>query len=130
MSEQLTREALRDIVGAPYVFPPDPPRTFDCWTLLVYVRQLLGLETKVEIDPSLYDLTNMDEAVAEERCNGRWQPVSGRPRDGDAVLFAKDHIGVVMGTVVLHAHAPSRSVLATKLEVVKRRWPLMEVWRP
>lgn len=122
--------ALRDIVGKPYVYPPDPPRTFDCWTLLVYVRELLGLETRVEIDISRYTQDTMDKAIAEERCNGRWQPVSGRPRDGDAVLFASDHIGVVMGSVVLHAHGPSRSVLATKLEVVRRKWPLMEVWRP
>lgn len=119
-----------DIIGAPYAFPPHPPETFDCWSLLVYVRDKLGLPTVVEVDPELYSSDTMQAAVEQERCNGRWQPVEGLPCDGDAVLFTHDHIGVFLGSGVLHAHRPNKGVLFTKWAVVKRRWPLVEVWRP
>ncbi len=120
---------LDNIVGAPYLFPPNPPESFDCWTLLVYVREQLGLDTPVHLDVEDYSLHNMAEAVALEKASGDWKQVD-TPQDGDAVLFSPDHIGVSMGPGVLHAHAPSKTVVYTRWNVVRRRWPLAEVFRP
>lgn len=120
---------LAEIVGTPYRFPPSPPKSFDCWSLVTYVREQLGLETKLDVDVSLYDLETMAEAVRSEKRSGGWKQVTS-PRDGDAILFTPSHIGVYMGSGVLHAHAPSSGVIFTKWSVAKRRWPQLEVWRP
>lgn len=117
-----------DIVGRPYAFPSDPPRTFDCWTLLLWVRSQMGLETPVDLDPGEYDPETLEGAVRRER--PLWHRVTGPPADGDAVLFTAKHIGVVAGDGVLHAHAPSRGVVHTRWEVVRRRWPTAEILRP
>lgn len=116
-----------DLVGTPYKFPPEPPVSFDCWTLLLYVREHLGLGTPLPVDPSDYDLGNMEEAIAAVR--PVWRRVEV-PDDGDAVLFDQSHIGVALGAGVLHAHAPARAVVFTRWTVLKRRWPHFEVWRP
>ena len=122
-------KTLLDIVGRPYAYPPDPPVTFDCWTLLVWVRQALGLATPLDIEAAGYTQANLRGAVETERASGRWQPVD-EPQDGDAVLFSREHIGVSMGSGVLHAHGPSKVVLFTRWPVIRRRWPQVEVWRP
>ena len=123
---------LDTIIGRPYAFPSYPPESFDCWTLLVYVRRLMGLRTEVQISPSRYTPETLRDAVCLEKCMGGWRPVhpEDRPLQGDAVLFTPEHIGVAMGTGVLHAFAPSRGVVFTKWPVVYRRWPNAEVWRP
>lgn len=122
---------LQSIIGAPYAFPSHPPESFDCWTLLVYVRNLHGLRTEVEISPSRYTPETLRNAVTLEKCMGGWRRVSeDSMMDGDAVLFTPSHIGVSLGVGVLHAFAPSKGVLFTRWPVVKRRWPQLEVWHP
>lgn len=121
-----------DIVGTPYGFPPRPPQTFDCWALLVWVREQLGLETPVHLDDAGIaaanaDLTRLNQAVAKEKLF--WTQVD-KPQDGDAVLFDAGHIGVALGAGVLHAHAPHGAVVFTRWPVIRRRWPFAEVWRP
>ncbi len=118
---------LDNIVGAPYEFPPDPPRSFDCWALLVYVREQLGLDTPVDIDPERFSQETLNDAIDAEK--HRWTLVSP-PEDGDAVVFSPRHIGVAMGAGVLHAHRHARSVVYTRWQVVRRRWPRVEVRRP
>lgn len=122
---------MENLVGRPYAFPSFPPETFDCWSLLVYVRAQLGEVTPLSISPSRFNPETMRDAVEVEKGHGFWRRMKTEEvQNGDAVLFVPDHIGVFLGTGVLHAHAPSRSVVFTKWPVVLRRWSLVEVWRP
>lgn len=111
-------------VGVPYAFPSDPPRTFDCWTLMTYLRGQLGLWT-----PSV-DASWRPESIAAaiEHEKPRWQQVTG-VLDGDAVLMHDEHIGLYLKGFVAHA-TPSTGVLYTPVRTILRRFPATRYFRP
>lgn len=113
-------------LGTPYAFPSNPPESFDCWTLLVYLREQLGLDTPV-MSPHWTPET-LNGAIEGELCSGRWKPVT-EAVDGDVVLFSPVHVGALLRGVVVHA-VPSTGVLYSALAVARRRFPDLGIYRP
>lgn len=130
MSVHDVGSSLTDIIGTPYRFPSHPPETFDCWSLVTYARKCMGLETKLIIDPKHFTPDTVLEAVQHEQSHGNWKPVRGEPQVADVVLFGMNHISLFTGNGVLHAYAPAKSVIFTRMDVLERRHPNFEVWRP
>ncbi len=111
-------------LGTPYAFPSDPPRSYDCWTLMTYLRAQIGLWTP-PVD-ACWAPETIAEAIAKER--ERWEQVA-EPSVGDAVLMNDEHIGVYLGVSIAHATL-STGVLYTPVRAARRRFPGMRHFRP
>ena len=112
-------EIVDGLVGTPCDEHPDPPRSFDCVTLVRFARVLLGLEKNSAIS--------------------RGAPIFGRgqkfecadtPQDGD-VLAADGHFGVYLANGMLHAYLTRRggSVVFWTWAQACRQFPELEPWR-
>lgn len=118
---------LHQLVGRPYAFPSDPPRTFDCWTLVKHVRTTHGLlcplpfsDTEEWCRPG-----NLARGTAlARRC---WN-VEPKPSHLAMAVLEDGHVGVVVGDGVLHALSRHTSVVWTRLPMILRRWPQAEWW--
>lgn len=117
----------RDLVGRPYAFPSTPPETFDCWTLVKFVRQQMGLACPLPFDDEEAWCVpgNLDQATARARTC--WTPLPA-PAPFVMAVLEPSHVGVVLGSGVLHAASRHASVVWTTMAVIRRRWPKAEWW--
>jgi cell wall-associated NlpC family hydrolase len=116
------------LVGKPYAFPSHPPESFDCWTLVKYVRELVILPCPLPFrdDEAWCTPAGMARALAEARPH--WKPRIGGPERGDMAVFNNEHVGVFWDGGVLHALAHNASVVWTSGPVLRRAFPKIEWW--
>lgn len=115
------------LVGRPYAFPSAPPDTFDCWTLVRFVRGQLKLPCPLPFsDQEEWCVPGaLDQATARARPLWRVRAV---PSTYDMAVLEPAHVGVVLGDGVLHALSRNSSVVWTTMAAVRRRWPNAEWW--
>lgn len=108
----------RQLVGRPYCQDgshPNPPETFDCFTLVKYVRELCYQITtplmigecflRQAVDRHTNEIVDIDQMakLIEIHLEHRiYKPVA-EPKPGDIVMFNDHHIGVVVEGGVLAA---------------------------
>lgn len=117
----------RALVGRPYRFPSEPPLSFDCWTLVKFVREQMGLRNPLPFDDgeAWCQPGNLMLATARARCCWSQRP---EPQPFDMAVLEPSHVGVVIGSGVLHALSRHASVVWTTMPAVRRRWPRTEWW--
>ena len=118
---------IRSLVGTPYNFPSHPPHTFDCWSLVKYVRGLKGLECPLPFsDAEEWCMpVNMVPAIAMARES--WTTMD-EPVDFCMAVMERSHVGVVLDDGVLHALARNSTVVWTPMRAIHTRWPKTEWW--
>lgn len=118
---------ILSLVGAPYAFPSDPPRSFDCWSLVKYVRQLRDLPCPLPFSDSETWCVPGNLHLATARARGLWTAREA-PRPYDMAVLEPAHVGVVVDGGVLHALSRNSSVVLTSFAMVRRAWPKAEWW--
>lgn len=116
-----------ELVGKPYKFPSDPPLTFDCWTLVKYVRTQAGLPCPLPFDDQEAWCAPGNLARATEAARPLWRSVA-KPQPLAMAVLEPAHVGVVLGDGVLHALSRRSAVVWTTLAVVRRQWPKAQWW--
>jgi len=117
-------------VGAPHAWPCDPPRSFDCWAVVLAVREHYGRATRLSVDPALVPRDGLPDAVREELSGGRWAEVAAGELC-DVVIFSPTdrHCGVFVSPKLIMHCAPGVGVQVARLSAVQRRYPLMRILR-
>jgi hypothetical protein len=118
---------LQALIGRPYAFPSDPPRSWDCWSLVKWVRAQSGLASPLPFDDAARWCRPEALPEAVRRARGCWQALP-EPRQFAMAVLDPSHVGVVVDGGVLHALASHSGVLWTRLGVARRRWPQVEWW--
>lgn len=116
-----------ELVGNPYRFPSDPPRTFDCWTLVKHVRTAEGLPCPLPFDDRAPWCLPGNLAQATAQARALWRIV-GAPTPFAMAVLEPAHVGVVIDGGVLHALARNSGVVWTTLAAVRRHWPQAQWW--
>jgi hypothetical protein len=116
-----------ELVGKPYEFPSDPPRSFDCWTLVKHVRLAERLACPLPFDDREAWCVPGNLAHATALAASVWRTQGGPVPFAMAVL-EPGHVGVVIDGGVLHALARNASVVWTTFAVVRRQWPQAQWW--
>lgn len=95
----------REFIGKPYESPPHPPETFDCYQLVVWVREIcFGIKTPLIVDPSFICAENMAQLIELHHEREIYCRVD-KPEPSDIMLFDSAHVGVVVEGGVLSAVA-------------------------
>lgn len=115
------------LVGRPYAFPSSPPETFDCWSLVKYVRMLRGLASPLPFDDREAWCLPHNLPLAVARARGWWRALPA-PEESAMAVLELGHVGVVVDGGVLHAMARNASVVWTPMPAVRRFWPEAEWW--
>lgn len=115
------------LVGKPYEFPSYPPNSFDCWSLVKYVRGLYHLKSPLPFDDAAGWCKPETMKAAVEIARVSWT-TAPRPVDLCMAVMETQHVGVVLDGGVLHALARHCSVVWTPVATVRRRWPNVEWW--
>lgn len=115
------------LVGRPYAFPSHPPETFDCWSLVRYVREQMGLRCPLPFNDAAAWCVPENIRVAVERARPSWSVVPV-PSDLAMAVMSRHHVGIVFGRGVLHALARHATVVWTGQTAILRRWPDTEWW--
>lgn len=116
-----------ELVGIPYRFPSDPPRSFDCWTLVKHVRSAMGLPCPLPFDDAAPWCVPGNLAQATAQARALWHP--RRPgSDFDMVVLEPAHVGIALAGGVLHALARNAGVVWTSPAALRRHWPKAEWW--
>lgn len=107
------------LIGRPWQIPCEPPHTFECMELCVYVRDMLGLDTPTLVDRLQRD---MDNRGYLETPDGVWQQLD-RPHTGCIARIGASHVGIYLADQrgVLHASEGS-GVRLDKVAVLERLW--------
>ena len=118
---------MRDLIGAPYALPCDPPHTFDCWQLVVHARETIGLRTP-HGPVAVEDRSLADKEYFAHPDPKVWTPI-GRPSEGCVVAFGNpaSHVGVYIGGRVLHA-SHKTGVCLHALEAMERFFGSPRYW--
>lgn len=115
------------LVGRPYAFPSAPPGSFDCWTLVKYVRACEGLACPLPFDDRAPWCIPGNLARATEAARSMWR-VRAPGRDLDMVVLEPAHVGLALDGGVLHALARNSGVVWTSPAALRRHWPRAEWW--
>lgn len=115
------------LVGTPYEFPSNPPRSFDCWTLVKHVRAAEGLLCPLPFDDQEAWCVPGNLARATVQARPLWRVLTG-PINLCMAVLEPAHVGIVLNGGVLHALARNSSVVWTTFAVVRRRWPQTQWW--
>lgn len=128
--ERLGRAAL-DLVGAPFrMHGRDPATGIDCVGVAVAALAMIGRPVALPDDYRLRGgcLSRFDHWAAG--CGLAAVPSQGRAGTGDVLLCAaapqQFHVMIDAGTVLVHAHAGLRQVVAVPPPAV---WPMLRRWR-
>lgn len=124
---------LNEVIGAPFSFYPDPPKSFCCATLVQYARKYLGgLETPFLVSTEDYS------SVLHQLESPPWKVVRS-PKFLDVVVCLEKnaiaHLGVVLSgrDFILHAYKPRMScgqVFCTPMVVFNAQFHKgIEYWR-
>ena len=119
--------AIRALVGRPYAFPSNPPKTFDCWTLVRHVREYLGLPCPLPFSDTEAWCVPGNLALATSRARGLWRACP-HPETGMMAVLEPAHVGVVIDDGVLHALCRNATVVWTRHQAIRRVWPQTEWW--
>lgn len=115
------------LVGRPYEFPSSPPVSFDCWSLVKYIRGNLDLPCPLPFDDTAPWCVPGNLAMGTEAARPLWK-LHGTPEQFDMAVLEPAHVGVVLGDGVLHALARNGSVVWTTFAVIRRHWPKAQWW--
>lgn len=118
---------MQFLVGRPYAFPSHPPETFDCWSLVKYVRMLRGLSSPLPFSDREMWCVPGNLHLATARARGFWRTLPA-PEENAMAVLEPGHVGVVVDGGVLHAMSRNSSVVWTTLPAVRRVWPGAEWW--
>lgn len=122
---------LAQLIGRPYQLPSEPPISFDCYSLVAYVREnFFGLPTPAPYDISTVTKDEAGRAIVAVRSMNMWEVVK-QGKFGDIVQMEKYHIGVFVAGGVMHAWRTNRSgsVVLTNFRVVDRLFSMCDFLR-
>jgi hypothetical protein len=119
--------AVRTLVGQPYAFPSFPPVSFDCWTLVKYVRELHSLPCPLPFNEKAPWCVPEYMPSAIKLAAPHWVIVA-EPAQMSMAVMERQHVGVVVDDGVLHALARNASVVWTPMKGILRKWPNTEWW--
>lgn len=89
------------LIGCPLDDQPNPPQSFDCYTLVTYVRrEFYGLDTPLVVPEEMVTIENLSMLLKLHLEKSVYVPTDA-PKLGDIVLFNEHHIGVVVDGGVL-----------------------------
>ncbi len=92
-------DALRGLLGRPYAYGATGPRAFDCWGLVVALRQRLDLPA-----PPAWNARELATLAAREAALARCEVREVAPADGAVAVSERGaHAGVVLAGRVVHA---------------------------
>lgn len=121
-----------DLIGRPYALPSEPPSSFDCYSLVEFVRrECFGLPTPIPYAvESLVSPNDVGRVWLTVEHMDVWQPVK-EPVDGDIVKLERAHVGVYCCGAVLHAWRASGrgSVVLTNRRVIDRLFSMCQFMR-
>ena len=83
-------QLITNLIGKPYAFPSYPPKSFDCFTITVYLRELLFNL------PTPHVTLSVDEAKVD------YEELE-KPEEGCIVSMTDKHIGVYINGRVITA---------------------------
>lgn len=93
----------RIVIGTPYASPADPPRTFDCYSLVAWVREHCYLiKTPLLVDPTLISPESVAQLIELHRDREIYVKVDNA-EPSDIMIFSPNHVGVVVEGGVLSA---------------------------
>ena len=127
---------LANLIGCPYAQQSTPPRTFNCWTLVLHVRALLGLrlprvlpDVSAAVETRFLEDRNLDAVIAHLREGQIFQAVD-RPQEGTMVFLKPDysHIGIWVAGGVMHACESLNGVRHYSLPVCERFFGNASFW--
>jgi hypothetical protein len=120
------------LVGARYAMPCNPPKTFECFSLIEYVRRVYyGRETRLLISASDMRVERMGEIVRLHMATDIYQQVV-RPAEADIALLSANHVGVVVNGGVLAAFTVSNGegqVMSFPWRRLPKYYPDATYWR-
>lgn len=113
------------IIGKPYSLQSDPPRSFNCWSLITYLYPKAP-----DFTPDA--LREYVELFNQEKDDLPWDSVAD-PEPGDVLLFAKNdyfsHAGILVdSTRVLHAR-DKIGVVIEGLNMLRLRYKNIKAYR-
>lgn len=121
-----------ELIGRPYALPSNPPLTFDCFSLVEYVRRIyFGLTTPVPYAvESFIAPSDVPRVWIRVEHMDVWQPADV-PRDGDIVKLERRHVGVYLHGAVMHAwKSPNyNGVIVTNMRLIRRIFPICKFLR-
>ena len=82
-----------EVIGKRWAVPCDPPRTFDCWELVIYVRRFHGLHTPSVVDRA--DRMPSSRRHIDKPPTG-WVKLD-EPKQLCVARFSSAHVGVFLG---------------------------------
>ena len=94
---------LNQIIGRPYALPSDPPWTFDCFSLVEFIRrEFYQLPTPIPFEVTSLATKDINRVIVKVVQLGTWVKVKN-PQPGDVVHMETNHIGVLVPNGVVHA---------------------------
>ena len=111
------------LLGKPWAVPDNPPETYDCWSLVVAVRRLCGLNT-----PAYSDGRTVFDGTVDDPPEG-WSQLDA-PRDRCVAVMGDTrlHVGVVLSPDSI-IHSPMDShVRIDKLRLAERFMGPVTFW--
>lgn len=124
--------SIYDLIGTPWSLPCDPPNSFDCWELVVHVREILGRPVK-PCPVTILDRRQDHVAMLQNPDLSLWQRLSA-PTYGCIVGVGTpvQHCGIYLDDrKVLHAFSDdgiNGAVQLHRLDVLERFFNGAEFW--
>lgn len=129
--DKFTLEDAQPLLGLPWKRGADGPDEYDCWGLVKFCLQKIGISFKLEVD---YSFPNGIDSEFE-RSLGYWKSISV-PEDNCIVYGYKGkvpvHIGFVIDGWVLHSVGENDSkgyIALTKIKNFKRLYNCVRFYK-
>lgn len=81
---------ITELIGKPYAFPSDPPKSFDCFSITMYIRSTL-FNKNTPINNLTID-SSCDKYIEQEK-----------PTEGCIVTMTDQHVGVYVREKIITA---------------------------
>lgn len=124
------------LVGSPCCEKPNPPESFDCWSLVEYVRNTcFDIGTPLIVDQhDKDDPVKTVKNILESGAIAKWEIIQRNYKPGDVALVATqdlnkyNHVGVFIKPHLV-MHATTSTVMCSTVAVIKRAYKAMRVYR-
>ena len=125
----------KDYIGLPWSPGATGPHAFDCWGLCIDWYQCnLGID--LPIFPirteSVLNILSVMSGIKEQESSAKWKELSSPEEDcivAMALSSSFHHVGVYAENGVLHAYAPSKSIVHQSLSDIRGQFKRIGFYR-
>jgi len=126
MNTTLSKDSLRlatNLIGTPYLVNGKDPKGFDCWGLVWYFYNKIGIKTTDPLDYSFRKTAKTkSKAFNEALISNNFVRIE-KPQKNCIVSFSKNgytvHVGIFLGKTEGCLHSCSNGVVCENIEKIK-----------